>query len=431
MEATKPSFTQSLPLWLKIGCIGFGGPSGQIAILHTEIVVQRGWINDQEFGRALQFCMLLPGPEAQQLATYIGWRLHGIRGGIAAGVLFFLPAAFFLWLLSLLYVMGQQWPLLHAFFDGLKPAVVAILLSACWRMGQRTLNSVRLGVIACSAFLLFCLHLSYPVVVLGFGLLGALLPELFSRSQEAMVENRDTENWRHSLRLALLILMIWTLPIVGLVLWLGTKALPVKIALFYGKVALFSFGGAYAALSYVALHAVNDWSWLSSGQMMDGLALAETTPGPLLIALQFVAFLAAYTTPGTLSPLCAATIGSLSAIWSLFLPSFLWIFTLAPHMERIARHRRMAGALRVIAAVVTAVIALLALSFAKNLFFPSAPQMQGITPRHVLSVAWLPLIIAALAFSLFHTKRLGIVPLILLSGGVGMLLKLGGQSFGL
>ncbi len=423
MEIAKPPFSQALPLWFKIGCIGFGGPSGQIAILHAEIVTRRGWISDQEFGRALQFCMLLPGPEAQQLATYIGWRLHGIRGGIASGTLFVLPAAFLLWLLSLLYVMGQQWPLLHAFFEGLKPAVVAILLSACWRIGQRTLTSVRLGVIACSALIFFYFHLSYPVVVLSFGLLGAFLPQKPSETEEFVVENSVTDNWGQSLRLALAMLMIWVLPIFGLFLWLGAKALPVKIALFYGKVALFSFGGAYAALSYVALHAVNDWNWVTSGQMIDGLALAETTPGPLLIALQFVAFLASYTAPGSLSPLWAATIGSLAAIWSLFLPSFLWIFTLAPHMERIARNRRMAGALRTIAAVVTAVIAMLALNFARKLFLPSAPQSQGVPLSHSLSVAWIPLIFAAVAFGLFQTKRVGVVPLILLSGGVGIFLK--------
>ena len=411
------SFSEAVKVWLKIGFIGFGGPSGQIAILHTEIVERRGWISEEEFVRALQFCMLLPGPEAQQLATYIGWRLHGIRGGIAAGLLFFLPAALLLWCLSLLYVMGEHWPLLHAFFEGLKPAVVAIVFSACWRIGRRTITSLRLALIAIASLVLLLLRIPYPAVVLGCGLVGFLLPQEKRSVGFVALENRADSGWERSLRIAFIIIGIWALPMLVLFLWLGSKALPVKIALFYAKVAVFSFGGAYAALSYVSLHAVNDWGWLTSGQMMDGLGLAETTPGPLLIALQFVAFLAAYAAPGLLSPLLAATLGSIAALWSLFLPSFLWIFTLAPHMEGIARHRRMAGALSAIGAVVTAVIATLALWFAESVFFK---------PGASFSPAWEPLLVALLCFLLLQAKRLGIVSLILLSGGIGVLMRIFG-----
>ncbi|MEY2907315.1 MAG: chromate efflux transporter, partial [Verrucomicrobiota bacterium] len=359
-ETKPPGFAEVVRLWLKIGCIGFGGPSGQIAILHREVVERRKWIGDTEFVRALQFCMLLPGPEAQQLATWIGWRLHGIRGGVVAGTLFVLPAALLLWGLGVLYVLGRDWPLLHGFFDGLKPAVVAIVVSALLRIARRTVTTLPLAIMALAAFALFLLHASYPAVVIGFGLAGALL--LSKKGEPAPPRHAVAEaGWSGSCRLALATTALWALPVAGLLCWLGSDALPSRIALFFAKVAVLSFGGAYAALSYVSLHASGDWGWITPGEMLDGLGLAETTPGPLLIALQIVAFLAAYKSPGILAPLLSATLGSLAALWSLFLPSFLWIFSLAPHMERLASHRRMAGALTAIGAVVTAVIAHLAL----------------------------------------------------------------------
>ena len=344
----KPTFGEAVRLWLKIGCISFGGPSGQIAILQAEVVEKRGWINETEFLRALQFCMLLPGPEAQQLATYLGWRLHGIRGGIAAGILFLLPAVLLLWMLSLLYVTGREWPLLHSFFEGLKPAVVAIVASALLRIGRQTLTSWSLVLIAMISFGLFLAHIPYPVVVLGFGLIGGLLLEKPSMPKESPENHASrSRSWISScltaLSMALTILSIWLVPMLVLFFWLGSKAMPFRVGLFFGKVAVLSFGGAYAALSYVSLHASGDWGWLSSGEMMDGLGLAETTPGPLLIALQFVAFLGCYKAPGILPPLLSATLGSLAAVWSLFLPSFLWIFSLAPHLEGIARTPRMGG----------------------------------------------------------------------------------------
>ena len=407
----------ALRLWLKIGCIGFGGPSGQSAILHSEVVEKRGWISEEEFVRALQFCMLLPGPEAQQLATWIGWRLHGIRGGLAAGILFFLPAALLLWLLSLLYVFGRDLPLLHGFFEGLKPAVVAIVLSALWRIGRRTVKTRWLGMIALAAFLLFYSQASYPLVVMGFGLVGAFLLPKTPDHPPLQVLRATEGNWTASLRMALAIIGIWALPMAGLFLWLGCNALPLQVGLFFGKVAVFSFGGAYAALSYVSLHATHDWGWITSTQMMDGLGLAETTPGPLLIALQFVAFLVCYQNSGVLPSLLSATLGSLAAIWSLFLPSFLWIFLLAPHMERLSRNGKVAGALAAIGAVVTAVIAYLALWFAWSLFFPSGT---------LSSVAWTPLTISLIAFFMLQSKRIGIVLLILLFGGIGVAMRIQG-----
>jgi chromate transporter len=414
-ERNPPGFAEAARLWLKIGCIGFGGPSGQIAILHREVVERRKWIVEAEFVRALQFCMLLPGPEAQQLATWIGWRLHGIRGGVVAGTLFVLPAALLLWGLGVLYVLGRDWPLLHGFFEGLKPAMVAIVVSALWRIARRTVTTVPLAIMALVAFALFLLHASYPSVVIGFGLAGALL--LSKKGEPAPPRHAVTEaGWSGSCRVALATTALWALPVAGLLFWLGSDALPSRIVLFFAKVAVLSFGGAYAALSYVSLHASGDWGWITPGEMLDGLGLAETTPGPLLIALQFVAFLAAYKSPGILAPLLSATLGSLAALWSLFLPSFLWIFSLAPHMERLASHRRMAGALAAIGAVVTAVIAHLALWFAGSVFMT---QSSSGTSFHPLSI-----VMALVVLVLLRTNRLGIASLILLSGMTGVLVRL-------
>jgi len=412
----KPTFGEALRFWLKIGCIGFGGPSGHIAILQAEVVDKRGWINQSEFLRALQFCMLLPGPEAQQLAIYLGWRLHGIRGGVAAGVLFLLPAVLLLWVLSLLYVTGRDWPLMHFFFDGLKPAVLAIVVSALFRIGRRTITSWSLALITLLSFGLFLSHIPYPVVVLGFGLIGGLLMKetsILDESSEAPPPRSGSsmKSCLSSLSMALSIIAIWLIPMLALFLWLGSKAMPVKVGLFFGKVAVLSFGGAYAALSYVALHASGDWGWLSSGEMLDGLGLAETTPGPLLIALQFVAFLGCYKAPGILSPLLSATVGSLSAVWSLFLPSFLWIFSLAPHLERLARNSRMAGGLAAIGAVVTAVIASIDLWFSEALFMNAG------------RLAVLPLMMTLIALLLLQRKKVGVVSLILICGIANVLIR--------
>jgi len=410
VSTDRPDFVQALRLWLKIGCIGFGGPSGQIALLHRETVEQRGWIGEEEFARALKFCMLLPGPEAQQLATWIGWRLHGIRGGIAAGALFVLPAALLLWALGLLYVLGRDLPAVHGFFDGIKPVVVALLVSALWKIGRRMISSRSLGVLAVAAFGLFLLGTPYPWVVVALGLFGAF----FLKGSEQLTDTLPVG--RRNFTPVLVIPILWALPVLSLALWLGWGSVPVRVALLYAKAAVLSFGGAYAALSYIAFHASADWGWVTPGQMLDGIGLAETTPGPLLIALQFVAFVAAWNQPGALPALASATIASFMAVWSLFLPSFLWIFSLAPHMERIAANRRMAGALSVIGAVVTAVIAKLALWFAGSLFFLSAHE--GVAVR------WIPVTISLVAWLLMRWGSIGMIPAILLAGGAGALLRL-------
>lgn len=411
MNPPHPGFAEALRLWLRIGCLGFGGPSGQIALLHREVVEQRGWVAEEEFARALKFCMLLPGPEAQQLATWIGWRLHGIRGGVAAGTLFVLPAAILLWVLGFLYVTGRGIPAVHGFLDGIKPVVVALVITALWKIGRRMLVLRWLLLVCLAASALFLAGVSYPWVVLGFGIAGAFLA-----GKEAATDSPPPPSGGDAGLALWVIPVIWALPMFATTLWLGRDAIPVRVGLLYAKAAVMSFGGAYAALSYVALHASGDWGWLTSGQMLDGIGLAETTPGPLLIALQFVAFVAAWQHPGSLTPPLAATLASLTALWSLFLPSFLWIFWLAPRMEILASHHRISGALSAIGAVVTAVIGCLAFWFAEHLFL-----QQG-TLRPV------PLVLALMAWMILRSGRLGMVPIILLGGGTGALLQMLGWT---
>ena len=402
-----PRFGEALRLWLKIGCIGFGGPSGQIAILHREVVEKRAWVAEEEFVRALRFCMLLPGPEAQQLATWIGWRLHGIRGGIASGTLFLLPSVLLLWGLSLLYVTGRDVPAISGFFSGVKPAVTALVLTAVLRIGKRTLTSPALTAGALVSLGLFLGGISYPLVLGAGALLGALFPGRGGSLSASPVIPASSPGWA-SLGF---VPLIWGIPVALLTAWLGTGALPSRVAWFFAKVAVLSFGGAYAALSYVSLHASGDWGWITPGEMMDGLGLAESTPGPLLIALQFVAFLACWHAPGVLSPLLSATLGSLAAVWSLFLPSFLWIFTLAPVMDTIGGNRRIGGALAAIGAVVTAVIACLGIRFAVPVF------LEG---GHVHLI---PLDLGVASFVLLRSGRVGILPILAACGLLGMLCR--------
>lgn len=399
-----PSFGEAIRLWLKIGCVGFGGPSGQIAILHREVVEKRGWVAEEEFVRALRFCMLLPGPEAQQLATWIGWRIHGLRGGIAAGTLFLLPAVVLLWFLGLLYVMGSDLPVVHGFFTGIKPAVTALVLGAVLRIGKRTLTSPALVLGSLLSLVLFLSGISYPIVLGVAALIGSLLQRAESASGIGSPAP-CSPGWGSMIGVP----MLWLLPVAAVTAWLGKGALPVKVAWFFAKVAVLSFGGAYAALSYVSLHASGDWGWITPGEMIDGLGLAESTPGPLLIALQFVAFLACWHAPGILSPLLSATLGSLAAVWSLFLPSFLWIFALAPVMDALTANRRVGGALAAIGAVVTAVIATLGVRFALPLLFDGGHLHP------------LPLAMGAAAFWLLQVQRTGILPILTVSGLVGML----------
>ena len=382
-----PSFPTALRYWLRLGLISFGGPAGQIAMMHRDLVEKRKWISEAHFLHALNFCMLLPGPEAQQLATYLGWRLHGAKGGLAAGTLFVLPAALLLFALSWLYIAGGHLPWLAAIFYGLLPAVIAVILSAVLRIGQKTLRSPTLWAIAATSFIaIYFFHISFIIILLTSALLGWLGHKLYPRQLPSgkphgssspqpstaflVLPPAPPSTLRRSLIVSATCLSLWFLPILLLALWLGWDSQPVQQGLFFSKAALVTFGGAYAVLPYVAQQAVENFHWLSHPQMMTGLALAETTPGPLIIVLQFVGFIAGWQNPGPLSPLAAASLGAFITTWTTFLPSFLFVFLGAPYIERLRDLPRLAASLTAITAAVVGVILSLGLTFSLHALWP-------------------------------------------------------------
>ena len=409
---SRPAFRTALHFWWRLGWISFGGPTGQIAIMHEEIVDRRKWIDERSFLHALNFCMMLPGPEAQQLATYLGWRLHGTRGALCAGLLFIVPAVFILWALSLIYVLFGSVPLVAAAFYGLVPAVIAIVLRALFRLGKKTLDRWLYGVIAIGAAVAMARYrASYPLVVLGAGLLGALLrPGL-----AATLPHREISTVRilPQLRIGALCLLAWWTPVAVAALFLGRDSTITREALFFSKAALVTFGGAYALLPYVAQQAVEQFHWLTPDEMLHGFALAETTPGPLVMVLQFVGFLAAWHQPGSLSPLSAATLGSLLTTWVTFAPSFLFILAGAPFVERLIQIPALQSALQAISAAVVGVMANFAFWFGSRAIVPHA---GGQPDLFVLLVGLGAL--AALSWS-----RISVVPLLAICAGLGMLVR--------
>jgi chromate transporter len=374
-----PTFREAFRFWLTLGCISFGGPAGQIAIMHTELVEKRRWISESRFIHALNYCMLLPGPEATQLATYIGWLLHRTWGGIVAGVLFVLPSAILLWGLSLLYVTFGQVPAVESVFYGLKPAVLAIVTAAGVRIGFRTLKTGAMWVVAGSAFVaIYVFNIPFPLIIAGAALVGLCgskrWPRLFpdrdhqkekeprSEMETAVLDDHDQDppHTRPSLARALKVssvcLLLWWLPVLLVSFWFGKDHTLFHEGLFFSKAAMVTFGGAYAVLPYVGQQAVDTFSWLTPGQMLDGLGLAETTPGPLIIVLQFVGFLGGWQQPGSLTPILAATFGALITLWTTFVPCFLWIFVGAPHIEQLRGNRYLSTALSTVTAAVVGVI---------------------------------------------------------------------------
>ena len=372
----RPGLKEAFWFWLKLGCISFGGPSGQIAIMHSELVERRRWVDEERFMHALNFCMLLPGPEAQQLATYSGWLLHGWRGGLIAGILFVLPSALLLWVLSLIYVSLGELPWISALFYGLKPAVAAIVIGALVRLGSKTLKTQRHWLLAALAFLsLAVLKLPFPAVILMAMLFG-----FFStpRGAESVVCRASVPVFV-TVRRVVLGLILWWTPLVFFGLWQGWKSTLFQQGLLFSKAALVTFGGAYAVLPYVAQQAVEHYQWLSAPQMLDGLGLAETTPGPLIIVLEFAGFLGGWQQPGTLAPLTAATLGAFIAVWATFVPCFLWIFAFAPYVEALRGISRLSGALSAVTAAVVGVILNLALWFTWHALVPKGdPDWFGI-----------------------------------------------------
>jgi chromate transporter len=394
-EATTPAtptFREALRVWAKVGLLSFGGPAGQIALMHRMLVDEKRWIGEQRFLHALSYCMLLPGPEAQQLAVYIGWLLHGIRGGLVAGILFVLPGAVVMLGLSAVYALYHDIPVITALFLGVKAVVLAIVIEAILRISRRALkNRVAVG-IAVAAFIgIYVLKIPFPLIVLGAGLIGwighRISPAAFPAAGghgngakpdthgliDALIENGGLTHTRAStpraLRTLLLWLVIWLGPILALRLATGAESIWTHLGQFFSVMAVVTFGGAYAVLAYVAQAAVDGFHWLLPHEMVDGLGLAETTPGPLILVLQFVGFLAAFRASGALDPLLAGTLGAALVLWATFAPCFMWIFVGAPYVEALRNNRAISAALAAVTAAVVGVIANLALWFAVHVLF--------------------------------------------------------------
>ncbi|ADG09670.1 chromate transporter [Caulobacter segnis] len=419
-----PSLGEALPVWLKIGLLGFGGPAGQIALLHKEIVETRDWVDEDEFARALSFCMLLPGPEAQQLATWLGWRLHGIRGGVAAGLLFVLPGLLVMLGLSALYVAHGRSDWAAPVLLGLKAAVVALVLQALLKIGKRAVKDRLSAFVCAAAFVLLAFTAApFPLVVLGAGALGWLTA---GNGEEAIADASRPATGRP--RTALVCLALWLAPI-GLAWLLAPGSALAWMGLAFGGLAAISFGGAYAALAYLG-QAASAFGWLTTTQMLDGLGLAETTPGPLILVFVFVGFVGAYQTAAPEWAWVLAVLGGVMAAWTTFAPSFLWIFAGGPLFERWGRRPRPARALALISAAAVGVIGQLALWFALHLMFRSGHTLEAGPLRLMLpdpaSLDYAALGLTALALALL--SRLPMLAMIAVMIVAGVLLKAVGFS---
>ena len=385
MHTPPPTFSEAFRFWLKLGFISFGGPAGQIAIMHEELVEKRRWLSEERFLHALNYCMLLPGPEAQQLATYAGWLLHGTWGGIVAGALFVLPSALILWALSWAYVSFGALPWMAAILYGLKPAVLAIVAAAIVRIGARVLKNPAMWALAVLAFAaLFFANAPFPLIVLGAGVCGffggKFRPDWFvvlqSHGPTSPKPAGPPPTFARAAKVLAVGLVLWWAPILAAGAWLGWNGTLFREGVFFSKAAMVTFGGAYAVLPYVSQQAVEHYAWLTPGQMLDGLGLAETTPGPLIMVLQFTGFLGAWNHPGALPPLTAATLGAAITTWSTFLPCFIWIFLGAPHIERLRENARLTAALSAITAAVVGVILNLAVWFGWHVFHPAVNRFD-------------------------------------------------------
>lgn len=429
---TQVPFRDALRFWVRLGFINFGGPTGQIAIMHDELVERRRWLDEPRFLHALNFAMLLPGPEAHQLAIYIGWLLNGAPGAIAAGLLFLLPAFGLIVGLSWLYVVHGDISWVSGIFDGLAWGVVGIVAAALVRIGTRAITTPSMLAIALVAFsALFAFGVPFPAVVLGAGFVGLLagdrLADRASAGDETPLVGRpDVQpSWRRAVHVLVIGLAVWLGPLALIALATGTDGVIADEAVFFSLMSLVTFGGAYAVLAYVNQAAVVRFGWLTSGEMAVGLSLAETTPGPLILVVVFVGFVAAYRNPGNLGPLPAALLGSLVTAWATFVPSFLWIFLGAPSIERLRGNRRLAAALAAITAAVVGVIANLALVFAIGVLFDERRTERFLGNDVVLPVPSsadaLAITVAVVAFVVMHRFRVNVVWVVLGSGLVGLL----------
>ncbi len=430
-ETINPDFREMVRVFTRIGFLSFGGPAGQIALMHRELVDERRWVDEAQYLHALNFCHLLPGPEAQQLATWIGWKLHGLRGGLAAGLLFVLPGALVILALTILYAFAAKLDWFAALFLGIKAAVLAIVVQALLRIAGRALDTEFKRALALAAFLaLFLFSAPFPLVVLGAGALGMIVaatrPEWLAIKAGTGSHVPGPRPWGQSLRTVLAWGAIWAAPMVLILVTLGRDHVLWDIGSFFSQLAVVTFGGAYAVLAYMAQEAVQGYGWLSAGEMADGLGLAETTPGPLIMVTQFVGTLAAFRSPEPFTPLVAGLLGAVLTTWVTFAPCFLWIFTFAPWIERMENSPRLKGGLAALTAAVVGVIANLSLWFFIHVLFARVEQITS-GPFHFglpvwASLDWRAAVLAALAAFLLFRLKWSIIRVLAVAAMGGLLL---------
>jgi chromate transporter len=443
-------FSDAMKVWARVAALSFGGPAGQIAVMHRIIVEEKKWIGEQRFLQALNYCTLLPGPEAQQLAIYIGWLMHKTKGGLFAGTLFVLPGLLAIMALSWIYVLLGKVTIVQGLFFGLKAAVLVIVIEAVLRVGKRALKNNTMRGLAAAAFIaLFLYDVPFPIVILVAGLIGyvggrAGLPAFLAGGGHGKVGDKQVAdadsllgeetpaharpNLRWSLSITAVFLALWLAPIAALYVGLGGDNVFTKIAIFFSQMAVVTFGGAYAVLAYVAQQAVENYHWVTAGEMLDGLGMAETTPGPLIMVTQFVGFLAAWREPGAMSPLLAATLGGLLTTWVTFVPCFLWIFFGAPFVETLRANKALGAALGAITAAVVGVILNLAVWFALHVLFVELVPVRWLgaaVDLPVLRSVDVPTLVlaTAVAVAIFRFK-FGMMPVLLASSLAGVVYAL-------
>ncbi len=442
----KVVFAEAFRFWVKLGFISFGGPAGQIAIMHRELVERRRWLSEERFLHALNYCMLLPGPEAQQLAIYIGWLLHRTLGGIVAGIFFVIPSIFILLTLSYIYAAYGNVPAIAGVLAGFKPVVVAIVVEAILKIGRRALKRWTHFVIAALAFIsIYFFHVPFPIIVLVAGLIGLIgvrkFPKFFIADQKtrSQVNNNHSHesdqkqtppeslpfaidddapppshtlpSGRRSLRIVLIGFALWLIPFTLIVLWRGSGSLHSHEYRFFTQAALVTFGGAYAVLAYVTQAAAGTYGWLTQAQAIDGLALAETTPGPLIMVLQFIGFMAGWNNPQGLTPAVGGVAGALITTYTTFLPCFLFIFLGAPYIEVLRGNKNLTGALNGITAAVVGVILNLALVFGAAVIWP-----HGLTE----GTNWVAALMSVAAFIALYRFKVDVLWVVLAGGVIGL-----------
>ena len=444
------SFGEAFRVWLRIGLLSFGGPAGQIAMMHRVLVDERRWIGESRFLHALNYCMLLPGPEAQQLAVYVGWLLHRTAGGLVAGTLFVLPGALVMMGLSALYAGYQDLSVVQAIFYGIKAAVLAVVIEAVLRIGKRALKNGAMYAIAAAAFVgIFFLDIDFPIIVVAAGVIG-FVGARFDPARFVVIKGHEAKDdgkvaaldaavesgalahtrpsARRALKVAAICLVLWWGPVAALAALLGSGDVFAQIGLFFSKMAVVTFGGAYAVLAYVAQEAVNHYGWLAPGEMLNGLGLAETTPGPLILVTQFVGFLAAYRAPGALDPMVAGTLGALLTLWVTFVPCFLWIFLGAPYIEALRGRAALSAALSAITAAVVGVILNLAVWFGLHVVFGAVAERHAAGLRLLVpdlaTIDPAALVLAALALVAMLRFKVGMIPMLAASAALGAAYRL-------